>query len=778
MASSNTLYSQKRYGFVRIEDNQTNKECDYPLYSLASVPSNIDAVDKGAVVENAYYNLYILIPSQYTVSEISLSINGSDPVNHFSKQPSPTIVGDEEYYSYLIIVEKSKEQYFLLTYGFVRIEVILAFDDDISKKEIALTTKDIPCLSKEDYQSSMIAQILDELLDTENDTVTKWMFTGEEGNYAAFSILDAELNDNSPKSLSSIVQMFEAAIIGYERNYNYFKSHGFSRIVSSRRKLPSWKLRSLGSQELLWIAKNSGVLSEKPYETGIDYMGRYYLPREVETDVKIKSYDSYENRLILGFLNELLARAKTIYANLKCDITSVRSLEARLNPIKRDGYSFPALTLVRQCVTRENFYVAKLQDIIGTLQKLKRKYEAALPGVKAQFTRSPRRTKVFQEVKSYSEIFALIMQWLKFGDFTLARENLALHSLRLDKLYEYYVLFKMLCWFDNAGFSEDEKEETPIERVEYKWNYRKYNNEKRVATLYKLSHGDTRVRLYFQPVIYGKEQEEHGVTLHRLSRAGKRDSVWNPDFMLSVIKNNEPTKWHIFDAKFSKAAILWDNYPKEGPFTTMMSKYKTDICGVNDSDKISSLWLFCGREQGENLRLAECSSWAMNHYKRDYSGIGALTPSFSCLDEILGTILDFSSEKLSPKSSYSLSSDVPPLTHVPTTKTEQTKPPHVTQGAVLSGFVNKSASSDKCLPLITELYNLVEDHELLYKSRWAEVNLGIAHPLLRKSAPKGRERKFYAKAEVCGVSCYAYANWLPNYENKLRSYVEKSRMSS
>ena len=380
-------------------------------------------------------------------------------------------------------------------------------------------------------------------------------------------------------------------------------------------------------------------------------------------------------------------------------------------------------------------------------------------------------------MKCYSGIYALILRWLKFGDFTLARENLALHSLRLDKLYEYFVLFRLLCWFNKVGFSEDDTEETPIEQASFSLEAGYYSNEKQVATLYKLARDKTHIRLYYQPVIYGDAREENGITLHRLScrsatSSRRRDSYWTPDFMLVVNNGQEEPEWHIFDAKFSKASNLWGEYPKEGPFTSMMSKYKTDICGSTPSDRVSSLWLFSGREPGEHFQYAELSSWAIQHFAQCHSGIGALTPSFSCLNEVLGPMIGQDEEPIQEPSNIAVASG-----QLKTMPSSDAQPMVLIAGPSANNAVpaKQTKPSNRCLPLIVELYGIVEDSELLFKSRWSEMNLGIAHPLLRKSAPKGRERKYYTKAEVCGEACYAYNYWLPNYENKLRAYVERSR---
>ena len=246
--------------------------------------------------------------------------------------------------------------------------------------------------------------------------------------------------------------------------------------------------------------------------------------------------------------------------------------------------------------------------------------------------------------------------------------------------------------------------------------------------------------------------------------------------MLMVRDGRGNREWHIFDAKFSKASNLWDGYPKSGTFTEVISKYKTDVSGSSPYDRVSSVWLLSGRDQGRCFQHAELSSWALGRYAGPHSGIGALTPSYSCLDEIFPSILGLGertpedSGEVSPASSV----DAGALPFMMSSGVQTSAAP----AASASIRSSREGSANRCLPLIVELHSIVEDSGLLYKSRWSEANLGIAHPLLRKSAPRGREGKYYAKAEVNGEACYVYRNWLPNYESRLRAYLESRRRST
>ena len=144
MASTNTSYSNSLCGFIRVENDHTHQVCDYPLYRSALVSSSIDVVSEKPVIENAPYNLFVLLPTGVSVSDLSVSINGSDSMIDPLNQYLVETVEDEGYRLYRVPLNQNKKQPFLLTYGFARIEVLLTVKDS-PESEVILTTKDIPC---------------------------------------------------------------------------------------------------------------------------------------------------------------------------------------------------------------------------------------------------------------------------------------------------------------------------------------------------------------------------------------------------------------------------------------------------------------------------------------------------------------------------------------------------------------------------------------------------------------------------------------------------------
>ena len=204
---------------------------------------------------------------------------------------------------------------------------------------------------------------------------------------------------------------------------------------------------------------------------------------------------------------------------------------------------------------------------------------------------------------------------------------------------------------------------------------------------------------------------------------------------------------------------LWKGFPETGNLVKAISKYKTDVDSLIQDGRIESVWLLCGRDTGHNARITSSSSWYMAHRFNYCSGIGIVTPFQSCLDCIMKAI-------------FQDSIDLSLIDVLPPNKNDTIPSDSVNNNSLLNSDRNIESS------LMKDLYELIEDKELLYNSRWAERNLGISHPLLRKTAPRGREQKLYTKEAYLGEICYVYSGWLPTQRNKLRNYVGRLQKSS
>lgn len=222
----------------------------------------------------------------------------------------------------------------------------------------------------------------------------------------------------------------------------------------------------------------------------------------------------------------------------------------------------------------------------------------------------------------------------------MQRDGMVLHTWKMDKLYEYYVLYELLSALHGRGFSPNGSlDANPIEQAHYSLDSRYFQNETQVATVFRLVRGDERITLYYQPVIYGDEREEHGISLHRttLTSAGF-DSYWTPDYLM-VHESREGTRTLVLDAKFRKvSAVKFDGSENDAKSCMLecLRKYKLETCGSKGT-LVDALWLLCGRTQSYYLESLQQSSWALKQ-RFTPDGIAAVAPGANALSEFLDVV--------------------------------------------------------------------------------------------------------------------------------------------
>ena len=245
--------------------------------------------------------------------------------------------------------------------------------------------------------------------------------------------------------------------------------------------------------------------------------------------------------------------------------------------------SLPALTMLSYHADRECRLCAALRDlherVIDMLDLVDDPNDGVGPVTEVEF-RVPPRAGIFCEDATYEKLHEAMSVWDACAHMPIGRNDVLLHALKPDRLFEYSALHKMLDSLWSLGFAEADTAKRAIDRYAYdlaNW-YQKYENETRCANTYHLvragragSAGQagqagqanaTHVDLYYQPVFYLDKPAENDVDLHRVPRSEPRDDeqqgeFWTPDYLL-VIRRGDTTKTYVMDAKYRPRHTLCD----------------------------------------------------------------------------------------------------------------------------------------------------------------------------------------------------------------------------
>lgn len=806
----------------RWEDGRAASEGDvYPLFSGRPRAGEIDYADDACVHENGRYVVDFLSKHNLGRIDVALTLDGQSFLRpRVSAVGDCVVYGDSRYHRYLCSLDESDQRLFQMSLGFVSMGVVLSM---ATGESLSLWTRDIPCLCERENQERSIKGMIDVLLGSEESEPMRWMLHPQLMSEERRSLFDGQIVDSS-RSVRSFVCLSEAIMSCYERELSMFRAMPYCRTEKRQEVIDGHRARQVGSDELLWLAKNAQVLHGSSTGSGITLSGRRVTPRKLQTGMMRKCLDNSENRSILAFLREVVARVSEVEAKAREEVGKLEDTANRLKGASQSGGLLLPLAVVQACIAAEMPQVERLKALSQRGARLLRSYGQALPDVAKVAYRMPRRTKVFQEVRQYVRIYRLMEQWSRFGYFDMARDGLILSVRRMDKLYEYYVLFELLSGLHGEGYKPDPMQANSLASVVYTVDDPYFVNERSVANRYRLRCGDKTATLYYQPVLYGDDREEGGITLHRTTPRyvfgdGSLDSYWTPDFLLVLAEAGRIISTVILDAKFRTMQSIERCYEKRSVFTECLNKYKNAV-GSADGRCVDALWLLCGREERPVLKRFQTSSWARQHSDALPDGLASVSPRGNCVAELYELLrvapqslrgssvrlgdsvaisLDEPVSKTLSSSDSSIASTAEDVPEKPQTegldpeangeartksdaRSAETSVPQEgesgNQPAVALGAApaskpkaRKEEIAPDILKAIREVCELTVDKKKFSTSKASAVLLGFSHPLLRAIVPDGRERKLYTSKpfEVDGREVFVYKQWRPMNIIKLRS---------
>ncbi len=792
MASTSTSPSVT----LELRDVETGSLVTVPAFGSPRGGNGADVYLNGIVAEECVYDMTLVSSDPIDVDLIEVAVNGGDAIRADILNPAPTIRDDKTEYRYSIVLQgrtnrvgaNEQDKLFFQTYGFARVELrIPGFGDFVSM--------DVPCACVESVNVGDVRLMLKALLDNEDRSITDWMFSSDADNESEYALLEGDSRQDGSKTLVSFIGVIQGVLDTYETWLSYFRSNGHCVILSESKCLAGFDVRQLGVDEFVWLMRNADVLSEVQADTGLAHNGRNYFPRYIDTQVKTKSFDNYENRVVLSFLADVLSAIKRVETGVRDEVELLQSRIARLDTL-RGAQILPALIVMEEYESREVSFLDQLESQRARAQRLYVGYKNALPGVREQLgvAQNPKRTKVFQEVYAYSTIFLQIEHWRAYGEFSLARESLALHTLKLDKLYEYYALYLLLKAFQRNGYVLDDAYIKPYQRVLYSLDAPKFTNERMVNNLYRLKANGTHVALYYQPVIYCDAREEHGITFHKKSprRAfapNALDSYYLPDYVLFFEKDGV-TKTFALDAKYSTVGSLVYMRNDWNKFNEAYFKYVADT--INDSMKsIDALWLLAGKEDIPGAKIYETASWIRSVDGYTPSGIVPASPTVDNLDELFGILGlidggqgaasgdDDDGEKRiqgeldGPEESsiaIAASEDKPDV--LSETELDESQTHKMVALVHTEEETGLSAAKTDIVNQVEKLLIIHLNHKDLQRQGWCVSKFGVNSPVIRDRKPRNRkEARKYSLQTLSIGEAYVLVAWRPNQLNMLRRFL-------
>jgi hypothetical protein len=472
---------------------------------------------------------------------------------------------------------------FLLHYDLV--QLVLKVQDD--ERLWVYSSDYVLCLSKHGANAENIEDIITYLAEFNDDTISAWMFSPKTGAPLDTEFLVSEILEPSRhrrasyKSLSAYIQLLRSIHACYKEHYPAFKSGAKHRIVKHDSLQSYDQVKSINRRSLQWLYQNPGELVATESPTAIHIQGRQYLPYRMYIEKTTKSFDIYENRVVVGFLLLVCNNVKALEEKVRIQLAEEYQVLHTLQWLAREGFRAPIIGIKQLQVERNQALLNSLHELLLNLAGQYAKYGDILPCADTPLLGIPKKTKVFQEVRPYRRVFEQILQWYHFGEFTPVKETLIGNAKTLDKLFEYYCLCRLLTLFKEAGF-------TGTGEVSRSFAY--HSQEHRpgdLANTYLLRRGEVLLTLYYQPVI-SADRFENDISLYRTTTA---DGFYTPDFMVKLQHERASGSWYlIFDAKYSSRWNIKQYY-----MDREIIKYGCQLADREAGQPVKMVWLLQGR---------------------------------------------------------------------------------------------------------------------------------------------------------------------------------------
>jgi len=341
------------------------------------------------------------------------------------------------------------------------------------------------------------------------------------------------------------------------------------RLAPTPKRIKATQAVNLTEHSVHWALTHLDALLPvgAPTAGGIAVGGRFYELDEIETYALTEETNVYENQVIAGYLESIAARLSEVE----------RFCFGQLQALENEGFlalvppGYGSIFDIKRKVGRKRFgkllaECAALQRICADQSAFWRKH---LP-VTRTVREMPEVTPGFLATPHYHQAFRQIVAWHGLGRLNLAGERF-LYGLRtIDRLYEFYCLFRLVETLREDGWEPMDQElrpPTPRVRERLDWDARPDN----VYTFSNRSGG--RVTLFYEPEIGRTPDGPLGLVRTMEGGAG-----FLPDFVLKFEPGSEGAgaglpSYLILDAKYVSPDMALSYDPMRSELTKITMKY-------------------------------------------------------------------------------------------------------------------------------------------------------------------------------------------------------------
>lgn len=338
----------------------------------------------------------------------------------------------------------------------------------------------------------------------------------------------------------------------YAENYRHFYNNSRARLTEIKSVDSIEKLTTFSQDTARFIVTHPQYLSMAK-DGPVKFKSNTYIPRKTLVSSNRKSYDIYENRIVLGFLKYL-------------------------SNLSTQGEKFKDAMYIKKMISDPNTETERpefgdVTELTGKFHKMYEKYKKIFNNTADIAVDSlPQMTHIFKNVPHYRDIYKYILLFFAGGAINIPDDDKIRWNLVTSaQIYEYYVFLKLDEALEKDGYVR--KEKNP-------------RNNAAFPKYFYYEKGDEKKWLFYQPeIVYiGKPSDINLRRNTKISLGGNAKNEesytpsYTPDYIIKSIDGSGNETYEIADAKFSDFDTVKDYYLPVAAF-----KYILSVRGIDNA---------------------------------------------------------------------------------------------------------------------------------------------------------------------------------------------------
>lgn len=400
----------------------------------------------------------------------------------------------------------------------------------------------------------------------------------------------ANLKESGYQNLSAQIILAEEIAAIYESSYGYFKANSRFRIDKVSKIDRFERLQYVTPATVQFIATHPEELRQINGSSGIRIGNRVYQPEKALSMQNERSYDIYENRVVLGFIRKMIDSVNELYAHSRSLLDQIPG-----NEDYSAEYIYSSFFMFTETRRMLENGLDRLKNLRIKFAHLWTMYSSALKIQPEAMLSEPQPSHIFISVPQYNRIFVQIHKWFRFGIYDFTKESFMLSFIKISSLYEGYLLTKMIAYFRDRGYALENVKKC-VYPTKRNWKYKNTN----CSNTFIFKNDQHKLTLYYQPVVFDTDESGvNGIGLIRNNsipvftrdnddnRAGGH--YYSPDYLIKV-EDDSSARYLILDAKFSDFVCVRRHHVKDLAF-----KYLFSMSPIRPTESVAGLCLIYGK---------------------------------------------------------------------------------------------------------------------------------------------------------------------------------------